>query len=199
MAYLDRFCGRFVCLIAALFVVTVMSSDAIAAGKPKVRFITNAGEFTLELEPDLAPQTVDNFLQYVRDGFYDGTIFHRVIPGFVVQGGGFTPQFQQKPTRAPIRNEADTALSNERGTVAMARTSDPHSATAQFYINMRFNGALDHVSKSGAGWGYTAFGRVIDGMNIVGRISRAPTGPGGPFPQDVPQEPVVVEKAEILK
>ena len=169
-----------------------------AAGKPKVHFKTNVGDFTIELEPEHAPQTVANFLQYVRDGHYDGLIFHRVIKAFMVQGGGFDAKYDKKPTRAPIENEADKGISNERGTIAMARTGDPHSATNQFFINSKFNGFLNHRSKTQQGWGYTAFGRVIDGMNIVGRISRVETGSGGPFPSDVPVEPVIIESAKII-
>ena len=169
-----------------------------AAGKPKVHFKTNVGDFTIELEPEHAPQTVANFLQYVRDGHYDGLIFHRVIKAFMVQGGGFDEKYEKKPTRASIENEADKGIPNERGTIAMARTGDPHSATNQFFINVKFNGFLNHRSKTQQGWGYTAFGRVIDGMNIVGRISRMETGSGGPFPSDVPVEPVVIKTAKII-
>ena len=169
-----------------------------AAGKPKVYFKTNMGDFTLELEPDRAPQTVANFLQYVREGQYDGLIFHRVIKAFMIQGGGFDKSYNKRPTRGPIQNEADKGIPNERGTIAMARTNDPHSATNQFFINVKYNGFLNHRSKSEQGWGYTAFGRVIDGMNIVGRISRLETGPGGPFPSDVPRKQVIVEKAKII-
>ncbi len=169
-----------------------------AAGKPKVHFKTNVGDFTLELEPEKAPQTVANFLQYVRDGHYDGMIFHRVIKAFMIQGGGFDTSYNKKPTREPIPNEADKGISNERGTIAMARTGDPHSATNQFFINVKFNGFLNYRSKTQQGWGYTAFGRVIDGMNIVGRISRVETGPGGPFPTDVPAKQVVIETVKII-
>jgi cyclophilin family peptidyl-prolyl cis-trans isomerase len=169
-----------------------------AAGKPKVHFKTNMGDFTIELEPEYAPSTVANFLQYVRDGHYDGLIFHRVIKAFMVQGGGFDDKYNKKPTREPIENEADKGIPNERGTIAMARTGDPHSATNQFFINVKFNGFLNHSSKTQQGWGYTAFGRVIDGMNIIGRISLMETGAGGPFGSDVPIEQVVIEKAEII-
>ena len=169
-----------------------------AAGKPKVYFKTNMGDFTVELEPDRAPQTVANFLQYVREGQYNGLIFHRVIKAFMIQGGGFDKNYNKRPTRDPIQNEADKGISNERGTIAMARTNDPHSATNQFFINVKYNGFLNHRTKTEQGWGYTAFGRVIDGMNIVGRISRLETGPGGPFPSDVPRKQVIVEKAKII-
>ena len=169
-----------------------------ATGKPKVHFKTTMGDFTVELEPDKAPQTVANFLQYVREGHYDGLIFHRVIKAFMVQGGGFDKNYNKTATREPIENEADKGIPNERGTIAMARTNDPHSATNQFFINVKFNGFLNHRSKSQQGWGYTAFGRVIDGMSIVGRISMMKTGPGGPFPSDVPVEQVIIEKAKII-
>ena len=169
-----------------------------ATGKPKVHFKTTMGDFTVELEPDKAPQTVANFLQYVREGHYDGLIFHRVIKAFMVQGGGFDKNYNKTATREPIENEADKGIPNERGTIAMARTNDPHSATNQFFINVKFNGFLNHRSKSQQGWGYTAFGRVIDGMSIVGRISMMKTGPGGPFPSDVPIEQVIIEKAKII-
>ena len=169
-----------------------------AAEKPKVYFKTNIGDFTIELEPELAPKTVANFIQYVEEGHYNGLIFHRVIKAFMIQGGGFDASYSKKPTKPPIENEADKGLSNERGTIAMARTGDPHSATNQFFINVKFNGFLNYVSKSQQGWGYTAFGRVIDGMNIVGRISRLETGKGGPFPSDVPTKQVIIEEAKLV-
>ena len=181
--------------------ITIMGSimgNVDAAEKPKVYFKTNIGDFTIELEPELAPKTVTNFIQYVEEGHYDGLIFHRVIKAFMIQGGGFDASYSKKPTRPPIENEADKGLSNERGTIAMARTGDPHSATNQFFINVKFNGFLNYVSKSQQGWGYTAFGRVIDGMNIVGRISRMETGKGGPFPSDVPTEQVIIEEAKLV-
>lgn len=185
----------FVLPFLAVFAIV---SNVEVAGKPKVHFKTNVGDFTLELEPDRAPNTVANFMQYVRDGHYDGLIFHRVIKSFMIQGGGFEANYDKKPTRAPIENEADKGLSNERGTIAMARTNDPHSATNQFFISLKFNGGLNHRSKTEQGWGYTAFGRVIDGMNIVGRISRMETGSGGPFLTDVPTKQVIIEKAKII-
>ncbi len=166
--------------------------------KPRVLLQTSMGDMVLELEAARTPVTVENFLSYVRAGHYDGTIFHRVIRGFVIQGGNFTSDFGRKSTRATIRNEADRGLSNERGTIAMARTSDPHSASDQFFINMRFNGTLNHRSKSATGWGYTAFGRVVKGMNIASRISRVPTGAAGPFPSDAPLSPVILQKASII-
>jgi peptidyl-prolyl cis-trans isomerase B (cyclophilin B) len=187
-----------VSLMGASFVMTD-EADAAQAAKPKILFKTNMGDITVELEPDRAPNTVANFLAYVKEGHYDGTIFHRVINNFMIQGGGYNRDYNRVPTRAPIQNEADKGLSNERGTIAMARTSDPHSATDQFFINLKFNGSLDHRSKSGDGWGYTAFGRVTDGMNIVARIGLVKTGSGGTFQTDVPIEPVVIEKATIVQ
>ena len=181
--------------------ITIMGSimgNVDAAEKPKVYFKTNIGDFTIELEPELAPKTVTNFIQYVEEGHYNGLIFHRVIKAFMIQGGGFDASYSKKPTKPPIENEADKGLSNERGTIAMARTGDPHSATNQFFINVKFNGFLNYVSKSQQGWGYTAFGRVIDGMNVVGRISRLETGKGGPFPSDVPTEQVIIEEAKLV-
>ena len=184
--------------ILSFIVIVGVISNLQAAEKPKVHFKTTMGDFTIELEPDKAPQTVANFIEYVRAGHYDGLIFHRVIKAFMVQGGGFDENYNKMPTRQPIENEADNGLPNERGTIAMARTGDPHSATNQFFINVKYNGFLNHQSKTQQGWGYTAFGRVIDGMNIVGRISRMETGPGGPFPSDVPVKQVIIEKVKII-
>jgi len=168
----------------------------MAADKPIVTFKTTMGDFTVQLEPNKTPKTVANFLQYVRDGHYDGTIFHRVIAKFMVQGGGFTANFEEKKSRASIENEADKGLMNERGTIAMARTSDPHSATSQFFINVVYNKFLNHSEKNERGWGYTAFGKVIDGMNIIGRMARVKTGNVGPY-SDVPEQPIIIEKAII--
>ncbi len=170
-----------------------------AADHPRVKVDTNLGSFVIELYPEKAPKTVENFLQYVRDGFYDGTIFHRVIDGFMIQGGGFTPDFERKETRAPIVNEADNGLKNTRGTIAMARTMDPHSATAQFFINVKDNPFLDHTGKTPRGWGYAVFGKVVEGMDVVDRIRKVRTGPGGMFPKDVPQEPVIIEKMTVIE
>lgn len=195
----SRFCAVLLGAILTMSVVMTDEAEAGAAPKPKVLFKTNMGDITVELEPDRTPITVTNFLNYVKSGQYDGTIFHRVINNFMIQGGGITQDFQELPTGAPIQNEADKGFSNERGTIAMARKSDPHSATAQFYINLRFNGTLDYRAKTNDGWGYTAFGRVIDGMNIVARIGLVKTGAGGPFPTDVPLEPVIIEKATIVQ
>ncbi|WP_318153185.1 peptidylprolyl isomerase [Halomonas sp. LR3S48] len=158
---------------------------------------TNHGPITVELFEEQAPKSIENFLTYVEEGHYDGTQFHRVIDGFMIQGGGFDKEFQQKPTRSPITNEADNGLRNERGTLAMARTGDPHSATAQFFINVNDNGFLNHQgTHSGQAWGYAVFGRVVEGMDVVDAIKRVPTGSRGPF-QDVPREPVLIERAEV--
>ncbi len=156
---------------------------------------TNKGDIHLELDVEKAPATVANFLQYMDEGFFDGTIFHRVIPGFMIQGGGFDSKMQQKSTHDPIENEASNGLKNLRGSIAMARTSDPHSATAQFFINLVDNDFLDFRAPSGNGWGYAVFGRVSAGMDIVDRIAQTPTGNKG-MHQDVPQEDIVITKAE---
>ena len=166
------------------------------AGYPQVELKTNLGTVTLELYPDKAPQTVENFLQYVRSGHYKGTIFHRVIPGFMIQGGGFNVDFVQKPVRAPIQNEAKNGLKNDAGTIAMARTPDPHSATAQFFINLKGNNLLNYPGQDG--WGYTVFGKVVKGMDVVNKIAAVETGPGIPPHQNVPRKPVVIEDAKIL-
>jgi peptidyl-prolyl cis-trans isomerase B (cyclophilin B) len=157
---------------------------------------TNFGTIKIELDAAKAPATVENFLQYVNDGHYDNTVFHRVIDGFMVQGGGFEPGMKQKPTRAPVKNEADNGLKNERYTLAMARTSDPHSATAQFFINVADNAFLDFKAPTAQGWGYCVFGRVVDGTDVVDRIKGVKTGRSG-FHQDVPVEDVVIQKAEV--
>ena len=162
---------------------------------PTVALDTSHGRIVLELYPDKAPKTVENFLQYVKSGFYDGTIFHRVIPDFMIQGGGFASDMRQKPTRTPIQNEADNGVRNQRGTIAMARTNDPHSATAQFFINLKDNGFLDHTGKNPQGWGYTAFGKVVEGMDVVDKIAKVRTASKGGH-ENVPAEAVVIEKAE---
>ena len=158
---------------------------------------TNYGDITLALDSDKAPETVANFVKYVNDGFYDGTIFHRVIPNFMIQGGGFTDDMEQKPTGAPIQNEAGNGLSNKVGTIAMARTSDPHSATAQFFINVSDNNFLDKAQAQD-GWGYAVFGKVVDGMDVINKIKAVATGTSG-FHRDVPKDTVLIESAEILE
>lgn len=167
-------------------------SQGHAAENPSVKIQTNHGDIILELYPDKAPKTVANFLQYAEDGFYTNTIFHRVIAGFMIQGGGFGPRFERKETRAPVVNEAFNGLKNQRGTIAMARTSEPHSATAQFFINVVDNGFLDFTDKTPSGWGYTVFGKVTKGMDVVDAIRALPTGPGGPFARDVPQNAAII-------
>jgi len=162
-----------------------------------VKFTTNLGTFTLQLNAEKAPKTVENFLSYVTSGHYDNTIFHRVIKNFMIQGGGFKPDMTQKPTQAPVENEAANGLKNKRGTVAMARTNDPHSATAQFFINLVDNDFLDFKAPSGQGWGYCVFGEVVDGLDVVDAIKAVRTGNKG-FHQDVPVETVIIEKAEVV-
>ena len=170
-----------------------------SAANPKVKMETSKGTIIIELYPDKAPKTVANFLDYVNSGTYDGTIFHRVIPGFMNQGGGYTVDYNKVETRAPIQNEADNGLKNLKYTIAMARTNAPHSATNQFFINTADNAFLNHTEKSMRGWGYAVFGKVIEGENIVGAISRVPTGPGGPFAKDAPRTPIVITKVTEVK
>lgn len=159
---------------------------------------TTHGTIFIELAEQEAPKTVENFLQYVEDGFYKGTIFHRVIHGFMIQGGGMDMGMQARKTRHPIDNEADNGLKNERGTIAMARTQDPHSATAQFFINVADNAFLDHTSQSPQGWGYCVFGKVVAGMDVVDKIRQIPTIGAGPFRKDVPSQRVVITAAKRL-
>jgi peptidyl-prolyl cis-trans isomerase A (cyclophilin A) len=179
-----------------LFVLTAAAvAPGALAADPQVDVRTSAGTLRLELDPAKAPKTVENFLQYVRDGHYDGTIFHRVIPGFMIQGGGMTPNMAQKKTRAPIPIESKNGLKNELGSLAMARTSDPNSATAQFFINLKNNSFLDYPGSDGHG--YTVFGKVVSGMDVVNKISATPTGSQG-MHQDVPRTPVVIESATVV-
>jgi peptidyl-prolyl cis-trans isomerase A (cyclophilin A) len=179
---------------------TAATEEAPAAVvAPRVLIRTSVGDITVELNPEKAPKSVENFLQYVGDKYYDGTVFHRVIDNFMVQGGGFGPDLKQKATRAPIANEANNGLSNLRGTLAMARTNDPNSATAQFFINVVDNNRLDYVSgENGFTWGYAVFGKVVSGMEVVDQIKATPTGAGGPFPRDVPVTPIVINSIEVL-
>ncbi|MEW5903702.1 MAG: peptidylprolyl isomerase [Pseudomonadota bacterium] len=163
-----------------------------------VKLHTNFGVITLQLDAEKAPATVQNFLDYVSSGFYDGTIFHRVIDGFMIQGGGFEPGMKQKNTKAPIKNEADNGLGNEAYTIAMARTNDPHSATAQFFINVKNNSFLNHSAPNPQGWGYCVFGKVVEGQDVVDAIKKVKTGNSG-FHQDVPKEDVVITKAEVVQ
>jgi cyclophilin family peptidyl-prolyl cis-trans isomerase len=158
---------------------------------------TTAGDIVLELYDEDAPQTVANFLAYVEDGRYEGTVFHRVIDGFMIQGGGYDKELKKVPSNEPITNEANNGRKNSRGSIAMARTSDPHSATNQFFINLVDNDFLNHTAESSQGWGYTAFGQVVEGMDVVDSIGKAQTGASGPFPKDVPVETILIEKVSI--
>jgi cyclophilin family peptidyl-prolyl cis-trans isomerase len=187
-------------LRAAALALLLAGAPSAFAENPRVEFKTTMGAFTLELYPDKAPKTVANFLQYANSGFYKGTIFHRVIDNFMIQGGGFDPAMKQKETRGPVENEAGIAmkggLRNELGTVAMARTPDPNSATAQFFINVKDNGFLDYRDPSPQGIGYTVFGRVVEGMNVVMQISRVETTAAG-MQRDVPKRPIIVESVTV--
>lgn len=208
---------------------SLAASPAIAQDAPKVRLVTSMGDIVVEVYPDKAPKTVENFLQYVRDKHYDGTVFHRVIENFMIQGGGFDGKYVQKPTRPPVTHEGREALGkglkNAVGTLAMARTNDPNSASSQFFINVKDNAFLDptlippgdpvarfefrgrvyenipRASLLGAAelYGYTVFGKVVSGMDVVNKIKSTPTGPGGPFPTDVPKTPVIIQSATIVK
>lgn len=192
--------------IAVAFVVLAMVGAGAANGaetqgqakaNPRVALDTTKGRIVIELYPDKAPKSVANFLQYVNSGFYNGVIFHRVIPGFMIQGGGFTADMTQKPTKGSVQNEADNGLRNERGTLAMARTSDPHSASAQWFINVADNRSLDHTSKTPQGWGYAVFGKVVEGMDVADAIVGVRTTRKGPY-GDVPVEPIVITKASVV-
>jgi len=185
---------------AVLFFSTATyATDNANMSTTTIKLTTNQGDITLELDAEKAPNTVKNFVTYVEEGFYEGIIFHRIIPNFMAQGGGFTTDFKQKSTNSAIENEADNGLKNDRGTIAMARTGEPHSATGQFFINLADNGFLNHSSKTQQGWGYAVFGKVTEGMDVVDKMAAIPTGSGGMFPTDVPQEEVIIEKAEVVK
>ena len=184
------------CLVLAAALVFGLGGQAQAGGKNMVTLQTNKGDIVLELDAEKAPKTVANFLEYAKSGFYDGTIFHRVIPGFMIQGGGFDADMAQKPTNAPIENEANNGLKNDTYTIAMARTQAPHSATAQFFINVANNGFLNFTAPTMQGWGYAVFGKVVKGQEVVDSIARVRTGNRG-FHQDVPVEPVVINKAIV--
>lgn len=164
---------------------------------PVVELETNMGAIIIELNEEKAPKTVENFLNYVKSGQYDGTIFHRIIDGFMIQGGGMDAEMNEKPTNAPIENEADNGLKNDKGTIAMARTQDPHSATSQFFINVKDNDFLNHSGKNMQGWGYTVFGKVTSGMDVIEKMRSVPTGRFG-MHADVPKEPVVINSATII-
>ncbi|HEX9207543.1 MAG TPA: peptidylprolyl isomerase [Steroidobacteraceae bacterium] len=194
---MNRATGLFCRLWLATALLLAGAAPAWAQGTAPVyvRFVTTKGEFTLELDTARAPLSVANFVQYVRDRHYDGTIFHRVIGNFVVQGGGFLPDGTEKPTRPGVPNESGNGLSNRRGTVAMARTGDPHSGTSQFYVNLADNIALDPGPTR---WGYAVFGRVVSGMDVIDRIASVPTGARATFQDETPLEPIVIESAQIL-
>ncbi|MGO2885519.1 peptidylprolyl isomerase [Psychrobacter celer] len=164
---------------------------------PVVELDTNMGAIVIELNEEKAPKTVENFLNYVKSGHYDGTIFHRIIDGFMIQGGGMDAEMNEKSTNAPIENEADNGLKNDKGTIAMARTQDPHSATSQFFINVKDNDFLNHSGKNMQGWGYTVFGKVTSGMDVIDKMRGVPTGRFG-MHADVPKEPVVINSATIV-
>jgi peptidyl-prolyl cis-trans isomerase B (cyclophilin B) len=186
-----------IAFISALSVLAAVTPVA-AADNPKVIMETSKGQLTIELYPDKAPETVKNFLAYVDAGFYNGTIFHRVIPNFMIQGGGFTADMEQKPTRAPIKIESDNGLRNARGTIAMARTQDPNSATAQFFINSVDNTFLNFTAKTPKGWGYAVFGKVVQGMDVLDEISKVKTGAKEGH-RDVPLETVTITSAKRAK
>ena len=178
-----------------LFVFALLFGIAAHAANPMLEVKTSQGTLTIELYQDKAPKTVENFLQYAKDGFFNGTIFHRVIPGFMIQGGGFTPDMKQKETRANIQNEAKNGLKNETGTLAMARTMDPHSASAQFFINLKDNNFLDYPGRDG--WGYAVFGKVVQGFDVVQKIATVQTTNAGPH-QNVPATPILIESVKLL-
>ena len=185
-------------VISVLVTFATAGVDMAAAANPKVEMETTKGKFVIELFPEKAPDTVKNFLNYVDTKCYDGTIFHRVIPKFMIQGGGFTADMKRKPAGAPIKNEADNGLKNDRGTIAMARTNDPHTATAQFFINTINNDFLNHKSKTQQGWGYVVFGKVVAGMDVVDAISSAKTVMRGMY-RDVPAENIEIRSTVVLK
>ena len=195
MKFFTALIFSFLCLITPL--------SAFAGGQATtgdktvtVRMITNKGEIVLELDAEKAPATVENFVSYAKSGFYDGTIFHRVIPGFMIQGGGFEPGMKEKDTQAPIKNEADNGLKNDLGTIAMARTPDPHSASSQFFINAKDNDFLNYSAPTAQGWGYCVFGKVTEGMDVIKAIEKVSTGNSGGH-GDVPVDDVVIEKVTI--
>ena len=185
-----------VLLTMGLIVAVAAAAADKGSGAPRVRLATSMGEIVIELYPEKAPKTVENFLGYAQAGFYDGTVFHRVIDGFMIQGGGFAEDMTQKPTGEKITNEADNGLKNKRGTVAMARTSEPHSASSQFFVNTVDNRFLDHTGKNPQGWGYAVFGQVVEGMDVVDAIAKVKTGTTGGM-QNVPVESVVIREATI--
>lgn len=185
-------------MMLSLTTLSFATENKMSDTQTKVKLTTTLGDIVIQLNPEKAPVSSANFLTYVNEGFYNGTIFHRVIPGFMAQGGGFDTSFNQKATHAPIKNEADNGLTNNRGTIAMARTPDPNSATAQFFINYKDNSFLNYTSPTPNGWGYAVFGEVVEGMDVVDAMAKQPTGNRGPH-QDVPKIDIVIEKAEVIK
>jgi len=186
--------------VRLLSLVFLLSLAGIShADNPQVKMETSAGTVTIELYPEKAPETVKNFLRYVTEGKYDGTIFHRVIPGFMNQGGGFKPDYSKVASYAPIKNEADNGLKNTRGSIAMARTNDPNSATNQFFINTVNNHALDYRGKTVRDWGYCVFGQIKQGMDVMDKIAAMKTGPGGPFGSDAPLTPVIISHVSLIE
>ena len=191
-----QFTRRAAAFILSAGLALACASSFAADKAPQVKFTTSAGEFVVEVYPDKAPKTVENFLTYVKAGFYSGTIFHRVIGHFMIQGGGYQQDYRPKITRPPVAHEGATGVKNDIGAIAMARTNDPNSATSQFFINVADNSRLD---PTGPGTGYVAFGKVVSGMDVVNKIKESPTGAGGPFPTDVPKTPVVIQSATLVK
>jgi cyclophilin family peptidyl-prolyl cis-trans isomerase len=184
---------------ALITALALLASFAAGAASPQVEIKTTLGAIVVELDPEKAPLTVENFLQYAKAGHYDGTVFHRVMPGFMIQGGGFTPDLKEKPSRKPVRNEASNGLQNTVGTIAMARTPDPHSATAQFFINVADNRSLNFRFPTAEGYGYAVFGKVVKGMDVVNRIVKVQTGPGPAPHENVPVKPVVIESIRLVE
>jgi len=182
-----------------LFLSVFICGKVTATELPRVALQTSAGTIVIELDSLRAPTTVDNFISYVSSGFYNDTLFHRVIDGFMIQGGGFTTNYMRKQTRSAIRNEANNGLRNQRYSVSMARTNAPHSATSQFFINTVDNPSLDHTAANGRGWGYAVFGRVTEGFDVVDLIGATPTGSAGPFPRDVPLQSIVIQSAALIE
>lgn len=195
---MTRITALIISLLCLILPLSVPAGGQTAEGDPDVtvRMTTSKGDIVLQLYPDKAPKTVENFLEYARAGFYDGTIFHRVIPGFMIQGGGFLPGMQEKETRQPVQNEADNGLKNDEGTIAMARTPDPHSASSQFFINAKNNDFLNYKSQTPQGWGYCVFGKVTEGLDVVHEIEKVSTGNRAGH-GDVPVEDVVIEKVTV--
>ncbi|OHX38411.1 peptidylprolyl isomerase [Methylomonas sp. LWB] len=191
--------NRFAYLMLFLFsTLSFATENKMSDSQSKVKLTTTLGAIVIQLDAVKAPASTANFIAYVNDGFYNGTIFHRVIPGFMAQGGGFDTSFNQKATKATIQNEANNGLKNKRGTIAMARTNDPHSATAQFFINYKDNAFLDHTNQTPSGWGYAVFGEVVEGMDVVDAMAKQPTANRG-MHQDVPKTDIVIEKAEVVE